>query len=312
MMKGMAILAVIASHFSVITLGLRNNALAEACTIFMLPLFFVVSGYFSWKGKIPFNLRKTVKRCLTLLLPLFSWSVIETVAFSRPWDYYPTHGFAGLWFFWALFLLVVVFSAIECSLGLFKQSLWIDIAAYGGVYGLFILMDRLCDTPALLDSHLIVNYYRYFALGIFIRKYAVLKRIMLAQEIIPLWLLAFCAEWWFFECQNTILIFLGSIAGVMIAWHACERMENRRYCGYSLLARIGRMTLPLYCIHWLFLPHGWNLDHTYFSGIGAMTSQFAITMGGVSIIVLLSISLYRILSLNNLCRMILFGEWPRK
>ncbi len=313
-MKGLAILAVVASHFSAITLGLRNSALAQACTIFMLPTFFVVSGYFSYKegAASPASLKKTTKRCLTLLLPLVSWSVIETIAFSRPWDYYPTHGFAGLWFFWVLFLLTLVFSATECLLVWIKRSsVWIDIAVYGGIYLIFILIDRFCDTPGLLDAHQMVNYYRYYAIGIFLHKYSGIRNIALSINLMPVWLLLFCAEWYLFERQNTLLIFLGSIAGVIIVWHICGQMDGREGWLRKALAEIGCLTLPIYCVHWLFLPHDWNINGEYFKGIGAVMPQFAIAMGGVSVIVLLSIVTYKILSLNKWSRLILFGEFPK-
>lgn len=311
-MKGVAMIAVVTCHFSGITLGLRNNALAEACSIFMLPLFFLVSGYFSYKANTSFNLPKTIKRCLTLLFPLLSWSAIETIAFHRPWDYYITHGFAGLWFFWAILLLVIINAIIEYILNQFKQSVWIDIAVYGCVFVVFIFLYRYTNMPDLLDARLIVSQYRYFVIGIFLHKYLPLKKILLSYNLIPLWLLIFFTEWLYFEHLNTILIFLGSVAGVMLVWHLCERIGNHNELLSRILAKIGRRTLPIYCIHWLFIPHDWNVNPAYFSGIGALLPQFAISMGGVSIILLLSVALYQILSLNRWCRLILFGEWPRK
>lgn len=310
-MRGIAIIGVILTHFTGITLNMRESAINILFSIFQVPVFFLVSGYLSMKangeGR---SVSEFVHRLFVILTPLIAWSAIETVAFSRPYDYYLTHNFAGLWFLWVLFQIVLVFGLLEL-LPIGKRGLLVDLVVYGGVYILLLVGDKVLPEMDSLNLHLLVNYSRYYIIGIFMRKYPIFRKILTNRQILPLLILAFCAQWWFFSRHITLLIFAGSLAGSLIVWILCESWNGIHNKATDLLTYLGRLTLPIYCIHWLYLPQQWSFNTSFMYGIGALTPQVVIASVGGVVILLLTLSTYYLLNLNEFLRIICFGKIPK-
>lgn len=100
-----AIFMVVMGHVLLFTLKIEHTALLGIIGICEMPLFFIVSGYLTYKEReesLKETMARLLKRSRTLLVPLVVWSIVlnlcdEKITFSLSMVYR-----GGYWFFVAL------------------------------------------------------------------------------------------------------------------------------------------------------------------------------------------------------------------
>lgn len=168
--KSILIMLVILGHAIQFTLpNYQHEFLFRFIYSFHMPLFFLVSGFLTFKEKYDDLLIK--KRGIQLLIPFITWAFILPLLETSKFDIertlrillYPDN---GLWFLYNLFVYCMIFNLSErWSSKKFKQ----EYLLVGFIILLFIVMELL---HTLLNVSQICWYSPFFAMGYYVRKYS--------------------------------------------------------------------------------------------------------------------------------------------
>ncbi len=296
--KALAILAVICGHTAIRFLGVGRGATLTfaTCFTFHLPLFFMVSGYFLHVDR-PFSWKREAK---TLILPyaFTAAAVVVGVCACNLWLHdwgstrqllydwanaalygagdIPAHPLwpqnvriGAIWFLLALFwarLVVVLAHKTPAPAVVVAASFVLGYVSSTYVFLPFDVQSGLCAAA-------------FVYLGTLARRYRVFD-----ESVLPVWVWpCLAAVWvWAILCYDgfgmamcaygsTPVAFVrnvaGGIAGTMCIIGIC--MAAERFLGwsspYQLLCSLGRITLPIMCVH-LFeddvVRWGWVVDFT--------------------------------------------------
>ena len=109
---------------------------------FHIPLFFAVSGYVSQRDFTPWN--AVGRRVVQLLVPFAAWAVVKSIIVGDL-GYILTIVMLpdrGLWFLWALFVVVLIIKCCEVTARRLSLSIVVPIvAALGALYLLVLVLD---------------------------------------------------------------------------------------------------------------------------------------------------------------------------
>ncbi len=176
-LKAFATLLVIAGHvIQITTINFDDSMLFKIIYSFHMPLFMCISGYLYKEPKvISLDIIKKVK---LLLIPFFSWAVINYFLFnidglhiSSFYSYMLDILFnpsLGLWFLWVLFFTICIFISFPEK----HKSIYVII--------FIIIADRLQHKFALLNDFgmgLLTWQFFFFFMGYCFRQYSVLSII---------------------------------------------------------------------------------------------------------------------------------------
>lgn len=168
-MKGILIILVIVGHTVQFNINdFQHNFVFRFIYSFHMPLFFMISGYLTYKKEYAKTLIR--KRAMQLLIPFVVWafllSSLETGAFD--WSrtcrilLYPDN---GLWFLYNLFVYCVLFNLSERFSNQKIRQEWIVWIGISLCYCAGILFkNKFNCTP-------ICWYLPFFAMGYYVRKY---------------------------------------------------------------------------------------------------------------------------------------------
>ena len=291
-MRGFTMILVVAYH--VAQMGflqpVKQSSSMSFLMLFRMPLFFFVSGFLAYKASLTWKFETFLsllgKKIRIQIIPtvvffLFScaalypkfWPAVESNLQS------PTKG--GYWFTIVLlymFVLYYVFCYLESKIG---RKPWVPITlffllslvAYETCY-----LPKLCwwadgyrlkePTTLLDDTSLIqlMKYMPFFLFGNIVRRYwNVAQRIMDSKWFFPIivTLVIFCTmdvlKWhtlrmaWA-NLPSTLAKFILLTITFMYFRHYAPYFSKMTFIGSSL-QYIGRRTLDIYLIHFLFLPN---------------------------------------------------------
>lgn len=347
LLKGMAIFMVVMGH--VVALCVRE---IDRCTMFKLigqvhmPLFFFISGWFSFKalptGKI--KIPSVPQRALQLLLPMV---VVSTV-----WIYYfPYSGLQspfnstfnglwsdlyknGYWFTLVLFQIMVIYAVtvpvFEKIKSMVLQIIFIAVAT-AVLYAIQITMP---DKAAMYSSFsLVVTYFPVFCFGVVAARNRDWFFAMTENNAIVTISILACAFTvyilgWYWEfpdfIQNNIRLVIIifhvclAIVAIAIARPYCERVFSGQSTNLNLAnARfwqyLGKNSLTIYLLHYFFLfPLGNIRD--FLTGINLGFAPMVFITAAVALSVIAMVLLVNIvISKSPLLSMILTGaRLPRK
>lgn len=312
-LKGVAMLMVVFGHLMQFSFGVPHSTLEVILEAFDLPLFFFVSGFFCYKGDlIPiFSICQLIaKKMRAYLLPLFSVGMLHV------WiDGYPLqnllNGGGKLWFLYSLFVIstiCVILNQISEFLQKDKQRWWIDVLVYTIPYFVFILMKYgMGNNYSWLPINHMVNFYRYFVLGMMIRKYNVLNKLVSqSQTAYTIAMVCFVIGVVYAYCTNIALIFLSALGGIIVLWNFMQHIETPSM-STSALSKIGKHTLAIYVFHYFFLPD-LSFFATYINTNHQFILQLALCLAASSVIITLCIFIENMIDRSALLRFVLLGK----
>ena len=302
-MRGFTMILVVANHVAQIGF-LQSAKLSSSLSFLMLfrmPLFFFISGFLAYKASLHWDLptlgRMTAKKlriqiiptvvffffAAAVLYPSF-WPAVETTFQS------PTKG--GYWFTLALLYMFIIYYLFCYIEGKLKWKSWIPITL------MFILSLAVYET-CFLPQHFwwafgrkglqndtwlhatsliqVMQYMPFFLFGNIVHRYwQQAQRVMDSRWFYPLivTLVIFCTldvlKWHTLRMQwtnlpQTMAKFILLIMVFMYFRHYQLYFTKLTVIGRSL-QYIGRRTLDIYLLHFLFMP---NLP-----GIGTFFSTF--------------------------------------
>lgn len=168
-LKGVLIVLVVLGHViqSAIT-DYQHDILFRLIYSFHMPLFFLISGYLTYKGK--YDERLVSKRFVQCIIPFVTWAFLLPILENASFDLartvntllYPDN---GLWFLYNLFFYCVMVNLSErWASAKFKQEyVLLLLVAFS-----YVLMAILHTT---LNATQICWYFPFLAMGYYMRKY---------------------------------------------------------------------------------------------------------------------------------------------
>lgn len=140
--KAFLILLVVLGH-CIQDVGVNNDTgLMRFIYSFHMPLFMAMSGYVSQRDFTPW--RTVGRRAVQLLVPFLAWAVVKSIIVGDL-EYILTIVMLpdrGLWFLWALFVVVLIIKCCEVTARWLRIGIVVPIvAAVGALYLLELVLD---------------------------------------------------------------------------------------------------------------------------------------------------------------------------
>ena len=116
-LKGILMVLVILGHVIQSSISdYQHNVLFRLIYSFHMPLFFLISGYLTYKGK--YDGKLVPKRFVQCIIPFISWAFLLPILETGIWDLSRTENILlypdnGLWFLYNLFFYCVMVSLSE-------------------------------------------------------------------------------------------------------------------------------------------------------------------------------------------------------
>lgn len=323
-LRGFAILLVVLGHcIQYSDIDFDEILLFRVIYSFHMPLFMFISGYVSFfsNEKIILNLKK---RFVLLLLPFFSWGVVNFIksvlSGTNEWSNLGLFLFNllkhpddnGLWFLWVLFLISL--------LTLFLKLLKINLEV--GLFCIWILLNLFFvkwNNINLIGLGLLKYHLLYFLLGlVFCKTRVLLKEKYNLTMIFCFIIFPFAVYYWYrLDPPSFILnLNLGKLI-TKVLWLAYQYFCGILGIGMSMflinkvnkyinevLSKIGLITLEIYAVHFHFLSLGFLIFES-------LNRYFYIIL--VSLFVLLSTILTSsLMKKSSLISLIFFGQIKKK
>lgn len=161
-----------------------------------------------------------------------------------------------------------------------------DIVFYGSAY-FVILLGRIknIDLGGILPIQNVQYYFPFFVLGILMRKYKLVNGV--------------------------VIWFVAALGGVVVVWMACGEINSELKVA-KMLGIVGKNTLPIYTIHYLFIAIMPCALHDMVNIPNGFFFQLVITFVYAVLVIFLCLLVDRILSLNPITRMIFLGESKKR
>jgi len=313
-------LVVVFQHIRAFGFGLMANdsVLSIVYLTFMLPAFFLVSGFTSFK------VNNKPKSLVVTLYSRFRQLIIPTIVFLLLHNFlggnYEKWSFpGGYWFTYSLFLIILIYSVIQkiVSDKLFIPVLIVISISFivaRGYYG----ADLDSGWVKYLTLRKIFTYFQFFALGVIIRKYyketlALINRPTIRNSLIILVFAGFILS----ERLNTLLpSFVNSLFEnvlsclatllVFMLFYIFRSIFEKESLFSRLLCFSGTRTLDLYMLHYFFIPS--LVVYGYmFTSTGNCAIELAVVGVLTIIVTFISLTLSSILRISPIIAHWLFG-----
>lgn len=308
-------LIVVFQHIRAFSFGLYedDSILSMVYLSFMLPMFFFISGFASYKKSNPSLFGKIIEKFRQLVIP--------SVIFILLHNYFPSYqdkwGFpGGYWFTYSLFLITTIYLVLSRTMQKLSNGKFLMILL--GISLVFVILrgyfgSRLdSGWPTYLTIRKILTYFIFFVLGLGARCHmqkinelfaygwcrnllvitflTVFTMSVTLSKILPptinsLYMLLM-------DVTATILFFM--LFNITREWWA----ENKHYIS-RWIRFVGRRTLDLYMIHYFFLP---NLTHYgyLFKSTGNCVIEFAVVGLLTVLVTIVSLSVGQLIRLSPL------------
>lgn len=277
-LRGLLILLVLIYHLN--SGGEDKVIIIDLCWPFMMPGFFFISGFVSYKYQKTWDFKLFIHqifhkfRCLVIPAVIF-FMLYAICRGTNPFDF--VYGFGGFWFTPELFKIFCIYYC--CCLIFRHNSYKLDCALIViSCIGLLVSMLRssVMDLPFV---NIIIGHisngkmFGYFALGYFAKKYQdVSDRIIKSDFLNTLAILIYTISWFlllYCEIEVTYPIIglairwvIAPYTGIFIIYslffrHRCFFDTNGRFSHICVV--VGRNSLNIYMLHYFFLYiHGFS------------------------------------------------------
>lgn len=253
-LKGIAILLVVLGHcIQELVPNYDDNVFFKAIYSFHMPLFFIISGYLTYRKEYVFS---TVikKRAYQLLLPYFIWGGVNLICDNHGIMSLFTNIGSNLWFLWTLFFIILLTLCVDIVL---KENK-IKLISFILLSIALLVIGKI--SPNILGIKHICVQFRWFLLGFFASKYN-LNRYLNQKYMILLfiaWMLML--PLWH---RNTIQIGTHTLNSIetllfhtMSSFFACYavwslfilHMDRKSFLRYFGSASLGIYTIHLYLV----------------------------------------------------------------
>lgn len=275
-MRGFSMVVVVLGHVLLyMGIGGHDTVLGSILLTFRMPLFFFVSGYFSyrainWWSKI---------RIAHILKRKFQAQIICTVVFGFVYQVVIgggggnlfIHSFEIYWFTTVLFQMYLLYLLCELISYLINQNITIPllvIITLVGVLSLVVVNKSDSEIYRVLSWHNLLQYFQYFTVGIICSRYKELFFRMLCNNrfytfMIIGWIggevfcyskgMNYCNSYLKDFIQDILLRYFALFSVISIFFGKSKEIKMSQWGKQFRI--IGRRTLDIYMIHMFLLPN---------------------------------------------------------
>ncbi|NCC19235.1 MAG: hypothetical protein EOM29_09890 [Bacteroidia bacterium] len=255
--KGIGIMLVVYTH--------TKCYAHDAIYIFIMPLFFALSGYFFNEGRtikeniknkfnsliIPYIFYFILVQCLFILVHKFFY---QDIYFAWGMFFKPYWAVGPMWFFWGLFFTSVFFTLIA---KVFKKTYLIILLSLIFSIGGYFLSIYKIQIPLYIDSALSMTIF--YAFGYLLKKYNVVEKLNTKTSIIigvsSLILYSLAIVFQIVNNtkpnevpQNYPLFLLSAMGAIMIFLIVCRFIMRFKFIS-NLLSFYGKESLIIFVFH---------------------------------------------------------------
>lgn len=324
--RGLTMLLVVITHIEVFCFGNRVPSFSMFFVDFIMPLFFFISGWVLYKDDVSWTVPKTIhflqKKFLVQIIPtvFFLTIFLSSIGSITDYPWYLDKGKNGYWFTYVLFIYFIFYASTRCLLNKLNVKYTIIIQLLLSFFIYFLATEKvetIINSPILYGT-LSVYYWRFFPffiMGTIVKKnYDCFNKIMDNQWVLSTVIITFLIlEIHHFELlawNKTLYFFLSAISGVCLVF-TFFRKNEKLFTSDKPLGRImqfvGRRTLDVYLIHYLFLPRHFNFIGDYFKENVNMSIEFFVAMIFAVVVIAFSLLSGKILRMSPLFEKYLFG-----
>lgn len=250
-LKAFAIITVVVYH-----MGLGTEPIMQFLIHTQMPIFFLVSGYLTYRTGKYDPLQNTIKRAKQLILPLLFCGI--GLALLKDVDYLTllqTQGKEGYWFLLTLFE-VSLFYNLSFPVRNKVSNKWrwiIDVIMVVLLMGIrFVLPESLIEG---LELRSLSKFYPMFILGVYLKEYPFIITYIRKWNFmfIPLLIYYFCIQ---APHSHLILYYIVQVThgciGGLFAWYVFLINENN-IALKNIWSYIGQHSLDIYLVHFFLL-----------------------------------------------------------
>lgn len=253
--------------------GGYDSVLGSLLLTFRMPLFFFVSGFFSFRSLSWWN----KSRVFDILQRKTQAQILGTVFFVSlfcfahgEWHSWLTKGFGGYWFTIVLFQMYLAYLVLSLISRLLKKNIAIPVMIVISLVGIGIIGFAKGNSWlwTFLCFENLFKYFQFFTLGIIGATYRnkffdLLKNRYFITIVTCGWIV--CEILWYsdafkagfpllYNVVHDILIRYFSLMTVVSFFYGHEQSFSLEKRSGRVLQFIGRRTLDLYMLHYFFIP----------------------------------------------------------
>jgi fucose 4-O-acetylase-like acetyltransferase len=284
-------------------------------TYFNMPLFFYISGFLAYKPTDGLKElgNRIMNRGIALIVPYIVFSTLYLL-FTNESNIVSNliYGRSGYWFLYDLFVISFFFLIWESLIKKVENPM-ISVLLWFLPFVLLcwakIVVGRSSNGVwySLLSNW--VNYYRYYLIGYLCHKYSRLNDFLFNNELIAAGgLILFLLNWYLFEHHNMLLIFGGTVGAIVVVQRFFQKhIGNIGQAGKGL-AKIGTMSLPVYVIHYFFIPDVSEAMHNFLDCVNPFIWQLVFAVFLALPIIGCSMFVGKLIQSNKYLSIVLFGR----
>lgn len=279
---------------------------------FHMALFFMVSGYLSGTSIVDKQnyWDKIKNKTVRLLVPYMATGYL--IFFVR--------GNWGYWFLLTLYEMSLLWIILYVLLKKLNPAsvMWKDILVMALVYGLLRGLSIFSLTASYIDVNLL-KYFIPFCFGSLMRRHPVVERMVRGGKSYTFCLVLFFLLFISRYLTNVPLLYLtiervdfffsiSALCACIVVFSTFMNGVNSK--AEKLLAYLGKVSMPIYILHILFVVQLPNVGLFLLeqSAMTSITIQIVYSFAVSVIAISLSLFLYYILRRSALIRLLMFGE----
>lgn len=274
-MRGFSMLLVVLIHVMLTSgIGGSTTVFGNFISSFRLPLFFFVSGFFSWRPLDKWN-KATTERVTTqkfraqIICAVLFYALLAFTRSTDPFGWLDK-GFGGYWFTGVLFIMYLFYLLSVGLSKILRRDISIVIMSFCAICGLtLIVLHKYPDNRlwTVINGTNICIFLQYYVMGMIYRKYKSLISAFLNNDKIKAglmigYVLLFCLEYSNFITERPslqkilsgiVITYVGVMMVVSLFYGAKEYFQRKGIVS-DFLCRIGSRSLDVYMLHYFFLP----------------------------------------------------------
>lgn len=326
-MRGFSIILVVLGHVNNYSIGYKETLfLTSLFSAFRMPLFFFISGFFSyrtldWWNKIRVEdiLKRKIQAqiiCTFVFCSIYQLTLGDgSVTFVG--------GFGGYWFTIVLFQMYICYLVFSLISRIIKKDitfLCLIIFSLLGLTAITIFHGKNVNIYyTILAWNQLTKYFQFFALGIICSKFRVQCFKLLENS---LFITTIIVGWLIFEIldcnlkfeliyplehrviHDILIRYVALITVIIIFYHSSKSIDYSK--NGKILQFVGKRTLDIYMIHYFLLPN-LNFLKTYLEAGNMFIIQLLFSIFISIVIVGLCMIISNILRLSPYLTSWLFG-----
>lgn len=331
-MRGFSMILVVFGHV-LLKMGLPTDStiLGSILLTFRMPLFFFVSGFFSFKvmEKWTFRLSKSIlKRKIQaqIISTIVFYSLFQMCHSESPMLFLQD-GFSWFWFTIVLFQMYIIYMLLAFSEKLLKRNVLVTPGLLLlSILSFIIFVKGVNITNQIwkvLSWYYLAEYFQFFAFGILARKYY-LRFVQLLESnvfrtiVIISYIILLFAVYGFDKALNIYNSTIYNILSMIVVRYAglftifILFYNNQNYFSSDdkpcrWLRYVGRRTLDIYMLHVFILPNLLFLK-AFLSTDGMLLLQLTIGVIGAILDIAVCLFMSIIIRSSSTLSIWLFGE----